>query len=61
MNARLGGFGLSRLYDHGTDPQTTHMVGTMGYLAPEFVRTGKASPLTDVFAFGIFSLRLLLP
>ncbi|KAB8104212.1 hypothetical protein EE612_036951, partial [Oryza sativa] len=34
MNARLGDFGLSRLYDHGTDPQTTHLVGTMGYLAP---------------------------
>ncbi|KAM3197111.1 hypothetical protein ACQJBY_072655 [Aegilops geniculata] len=58
MNARLGDFGLSRLYDHGTDPQTTHMVGTMGYLAPEFVRTGKASALTDVFAFGIFLLEV---
>uniref|UniRef100_A0ACD5UYH4 Uncharacterized protein n=1 Tax=Avena sativa TaxID=4498 RepID=A0ACD5UYH4_AVESA len=54
MNGRLGDFGLSRLYDHGTDPQTTHMVGTMGYMAPELVRTGKASPLTDVFAFGTF-------
>ncbi|CDJ26437.1 hypothetical protein CFC21_040120 [Triticum aestivum] len=58
MNARLGDFGLSRLYDHGTDLQTTHMVGTMGYLAPEFVRTGKASALTDVFAFGIFLLEV---
>ncbi|CAM0957755.1 unnamed protein product [Alopecurus aequalis] len=58
MNGRLGDFGLSRLYDHGTDPQTTHMVGTMGYLAPELVRTGKASPLTDVFAFGIFLLEV---
>ncbi|KAM3347238.1 hypothetical protein ACQJBY_021295 [Aegilops geniculata] len=58
MNARLGDFGLSRLYDHGTDPQTTHMVGTMGYLAPEFVRTGKASAFTDVFAFGIFLLEV---
>lgn len=58
MNGRLGDFGLSRLYDHGTDPQTTHMVGTMGYLAPELVRTGKASALTDVFAFGIFLLEV---
>uniref|UniRef100_A0A8I6YWH3 non-specific serine/threonine protein kinase n=1 Tax=Hordeum vulgare subsp. vulgare TaxID=112509 RepID=A0A8I6YWH3_HORVV len=30
MNGRLGDFGLARLYDHGTDPQTTHMVGTKG-------------------------------
>jgi hypothetical protein len=58
MNGRLGDFGLSRLYDHGTDPQTTHMVGTMGYLAPELVRTGKASTLTDVFAFGVFLLEV---
>ncbi|KAF8690691.1 hypothetical protein HU200_041066 [Digitaria exilis] len=58
MNGRIGDFGLSRLYDHGTDPQTTHMVGTMGYLAPELVRSGKASPSTDVFAFGILLLEI---
>jgi serine/threonine protein kinase len=59
MNARLGDFGLARLYDHGADPQTTHVVGTMGYLAPELARTGKASPLTDVFAFGAFVLEVV--
>ncbi|KAK1643775.1 hypothetical protein QYE76_061580 [Lolium multiflorum] len=58
MNGRLGDFGLARLYDHGEDPQTTHVVGTMGYLAPELARTGKASPLTDVFAFGAFILEV---
>ncbi|XP_074575376.1 L-type lectin-domain containing receptor kinase SIT2-like [Curcuma longa] len=54
MNGRLGDFGLARLYDHGNDPQTTHIVGTMGYIAPELVRTGRASAATDVFAFGTF-------
>jgi serine/threonine protein kinase len=60
MNARLGDFGLARLYDHGggADPKTTHVVGTIGYIAPELGRTGKASPLTDVFAFGIFILEV---
>lgn len=58
MNGRLGDFGLARLYDHGTDLQTTHVVGTMGYLAPELLRMGKASPLTDVFAFGTFLLEV---
>ncbi|XP_073005050.1 L-type lectin-domain containing receptor kinase SIT2-like [Typha latifolia] len=58
MNGRLGDFGLARLYDHGTDPQTTHVVGTMGYLAPELARTGKATTLTDVFAFGSFILEV---
>ncbi|PNT77098.1 hypothetical protein BRADI_1g57772v3 [Brachypodium distachyon] len=28
MNARLGDFGLARLYGHGNDPQSTHVVGT---------------------------------
>jgi serine/threonine protein kinase len=31
----------------------------MGYLAPELVRTGKATPSTDVFAFGVFLLEVV--
>ncbi|CAM0145356.1 unnamed protein product [Urochloa decumbens] len=58
MNGRLGDFGLARLYDHGTDVHTTHVVGTMGYLAPELGHTGKATPATDVFAFGAFLLEV---
>ena len=59
LNGRLGDFGLARLYDHGTDPLTTHIVGTMGYLAPELARTGKATTATDVFAFGVFLLEVV--
>nr|CAB3494298.1 unnamed protein product [Digitaria exilis] len=59
MNARLGDFGLARLYDRGIDPQTTHVVGTIGYVAPELIRTGKATPFTDVFAFGVFILEVV--
>ncbi|XP_058000076.1 L-type lectin-domain containing receptor kinase IV.1-like [Hevea brasiliensis] len=58
LNGRLGDFGLARLYDHGTDPQTTHIVGTFGYLAPEHTRTGKATTKTDVYAFGAFLLEV---
>ncbi|XP_031281786.1 L-type lectin-domain containing receptor kinase IV.1-like [Pistacia vera] len=58
FNGRLGDFGLSRLYDHGSDPQTTHVVGTPGYLAPEQTRTGKATKSSDVFAFGAFVLEV---
>ncbi|KAL3839495.1 hypothetical protein ACJIZ3_024086 [Penstemon smallii] len=46
------------LYDHGSDPQTTHVVGTLGYLAPEHTRTGKATTSTDVYAFGAFLLEV---
>ncbi|KAL6841817.1 hypothetical protein ACP4OV_028329 [Aristida adscensionis] len=58
MNGRLGDFGLARLYDHGADAHTTHVVGTMGYLAPELGHTGKATPATDVFSFGAFLLEV---
>ncbi|XP_031399043.1 L-type lectin-domain containing receptor kinase IV.1-like [Punica granatum] len=58
LNGRLGDFGLARLYDHGTYPQTTHVAGTFGYLAPEHTRTGRATKATDVFAFGAFLLEV---
>ncbi|XP_042483775.1 L-type lectin-domain containing receptor kinase IV.2-like [Macadamia integrifolia] len=58
LNARLGDFGLAKLYDHGGDPKTTHVVGTFSYLAPEYARTGKANPSVDVFAFGVFLLEV---
>uniref|UniRef100_A0ACD5W6I4 Uncharacterized protein n=1 Tax=Avena sativa TaxID=4498 RepID=A0ACD5W6I4_AVESA len=58
LNGRLGDFGLARLYDHGVEHETTRVVGTIGYLAPELARTGKATSLSDVFAFGIFILEV---
>ncbi|KAL4381483.1 hypothetical protein HN51_005092 [Arachis hypogaea] len=58
LNGRLGDFGLARLYDHGSDPQTTHVVGTLGYLAPENTRTGKATTMSDVYSFGAFLLEV---
>ncbi|KAE8697692.1 L-type lectin-domain containing receptor kinase VI.2 [Hibiscus syriacus] len=59
MNARLGDFGLARLYDHGTDWHTTNVVGTIGYIAPELARNGKASTSSDVFAYGVLLLEIV--
>lgn len=58
LNGKLGDFGLAKFYDHGTIPQTTQIVGTIGYLAPEFTKTGKATTSTDVFSFGAFLLEM---
>ncbi|KAF3968425.1 hypothetical protein CMV_007691 [Castanea mollissima] len=58
LNGRLGDFGLARLCDHGANPQTTNVAGTVGYLAPELTRTGRATTFTDVFAFGAFMLEV---
>lgn len=58
LNGKLGDFGLARLYDHGSIPRTTKLVGTFGYMAPELMRTGHASTSTDVYAFGVFMLEV---
>ncbi|CDY55369.1 BnaA02g36540D [Brassica napus] len=57
-NARLGDFGLARLCSHGSDPQTTRVAGTWGYLSPDHVRTGRATTATDIFAFGVLLLEV---
>ncbi|XP_016648232.1 PREDICTED: L-type lectin-domain containing receptor kinase IX.1-like [Prunus mume] len=51
-------FGLARLVDHGKQSQTTILAGTMGYMAPECVTTGKASKETDVYSFGVVALEI---
>eukprot|EP01018_Ginkgo_biloba_P000278 Gb_37811 [translate_table: standard] len=58
LTAALGDFGLARLYDHSENPETTRVVGTLGYIAPELVHTGKATPSTDVFSFGVVLLEV---
>lgn len=58
MNPRLSDFGLARQYDHDEASHTTGVVGTIGYIAPELVRTGKASKNTDVFGYGVLLLEV---
>ncbi|XP_057819626.2 L-type lectin-domain containing receptor kinase SIT2-like [Cryptomeria japonica] len=58
FNGKLGDFGLARLYEHNEISQTTCVVGTLGYIAPELIHTGKVSPATDVFSFGILMLEV---
>ncbi|KAF3614606.1 putative agglutinin-2-like [Capsicum annuum] len=58
FNAKLGDFGLARLVDHDKGSQTTVLAGTMGYMAPECVTTGKANKETDVYSFGIVALEI---
>ncbi|PRQ56769.1 putative protein kinase RLK-Pelle-L-LEC family [Rosa chinensis] len=58
FNAKLGDFGLARLVDHGKLSQTTIVAGTMGYMAMEYVTTGKASKESDVYSFGVVALEI---
>ena len=58
FNANIGDFGLARLVDHELGSQTTVLAGTMGFLAPECVITGRASKESDVYSFGVVSLEI---
>ncbi|KAL5562745.1 hypothetical protein UlMin_032492 [Ulmus minor] len=58
FNAKLGDFGLARLIDEAAGQRTTALAGTLGYMAPEYVSTGKASKASDVFSFGVVALEI---
>jgi serine/threonine protein kinase len=57
-NAHLGDFGLARLLNN-EDSVTTNLAGTPGYLAPEIGFTGKATPESDVYSFGMVILEVI--
>lgn len=58
MNSRLSDFGLARFHDHNVDPRITHVVRTIGYIAPEMSRTRTSTTCSDVYAFGMFLLQV---
>ncbi|KAK9691546.1 hypothetical protein RND81_09G203500 [Saponaria officinalis] len=58
FNAKLGDFGLARLIDHGLGSQTTVLAGTLGYMAPECLITGKGSKESDVYSYGVVALEI---
>lgn len=57
---QLGDFGLARnQYDDLENPSENSVVGTLGYVAPEYAEFGKASTKTDVYSFGVVLLQLI--
>ncbi|RWR79505.1 L-type lectin-domain-containing protein [Cinnamomum micranthum f. kanehirae] len=44
--------------DHEVCGQTTVIAGTLGYLAPECVTSGRASKESDVYSFGVVLLEI---
>ncbi|KAJ9159234.1 hypothetical protein P3X46_024754 [Hevea brasiliensis] len=58
FNAKLGDFGLARLVEHGQRTDTTKLIGTDGYVAPEYLQSRKATKESDVYSFGIVALEI---
>ncbi|XP_058739353.1 cysteine-rich receptor-like protein kinase 44 [Vicia villosa] len=60
MNPKISDFGLARLCIKGeTQGSTNRIVGTYGYMAPEYVMYGEFSVKSDVFSFGILVLEII--
>ncbi|KAM3733904.1 hypothetical protein ACB098_11G173200 [Castanea mollissima] len=61
FNAKLGDFGLARTLQQSENTHHTTKViaGTPGYMAPETFLTGRATVVTDVYAFGVFVLEVV--
>lgn len=58
MRGRLGDFGLAKLYTHGGVPNTTRVVGTFGYLAPEVATMAAPTAASDVYSYGVVVLEV---
>ncbi|XP_052208282.1 serine/threonine receptor-like kinase NFP [Diospyros lotus] len=56
LRAKIANFGLAK---SGCNAITMHIVGTQGYIAPEYLADGIVSTKMDVFSFGVVLLELV--
>ncbi|XP_009788892.1 G-type lectin S-receptor-like serine/threonine-protein kinase At4g03230 isoform X1 [Nicotiana sylvestris] len=60
MNAKISDFGLARIIEgKSTEANTNRVVGTYGYMSPEYALEGLFSIKSDVFAFGVVVLEII--
>ncbi|XP_022142139.1 putative receptor-like protein kinase At4g00960 [Momordica charantia] len=60
MNSKISDFGMARLFElDETRGQTNRIVGTYGYMAPEYAYHGQFSIKSDVFSFGVLILEII--
>uniref|UniRef100_A0ACD5VUW4 Uncharacterized protein n=1 Tax=Avena sativa TaxID=4498 RepID=A0ACD5VUW4_AVESA len=56
---KVADFGLAKCQEIEQTAVSTRVMGTFGYLAPEYAATGKVSDRSDVFSFGVMLLELI--
>ncbi|PAN28507.1 hypothetical protein PAHAL_5G157600 [Panicum hallii] len=56
---KVADFGLAKYQAAEVTAVSTRVMGTFGYLAPEYAATGKVSDRSDVFSFGVMLLELI--
>uniref|UniRef100_A0A0D9XLU5 non-specific serine/threonine protein kinase n=1 Tax=Leersia perrieri TaxID=77586 RepID=A0A0D9XLU5_9ORYZ len=58
-NARVSDFGLAKILCSERSYVTTRVMGTFGYVAPEYARTGMLNERSDVYSFGVLIMEII--
>ncbi|MBA0566368.1 hypothetical protein Golob_011192, partial [Gossypium lobatum] len=58
-NPKVSDFGLAKLLGSGRSYVTTRVMGTFGYVAPEYASTGMLNERSDVYSFGILLMEII--
>ncbi|XP_074576400.1 putative serine/threonine-protein kinase At1g01540 [Curcuma longa] len=56
---KVSDFGLAKLLGSGRTYVTTRVMGTFGYVAPEYASTGMLNESSDVYSFGILIMEII--
>ncbi|CAM0945079.1 unnamed protein product [Alopecurus aequalis] len=56
---KIGDFGLAKLFPDNVTHVSTRVVGTTGYLAPEYVVHGQLTKKADVYSYGVLVLEII--
>ncbi|XP_062096102.1 probable leucine-rich repeat receptor-like serine/threonine-protein kinase At3g14840 isoform X5 [Humulus lupulus] len=60
MTPKISDFGLARIFEGTLDLANTHrVVGTIGYMSPEYAFRGIFSEKSDVFSYGVLLLEII--
>ncbi|KAL8088047.1 lysM domain receptor-like kinase 3 [Apium graveolens] len=59
FHGKVADFGLTKLTEVGSTSMPTRLVGTFGYMPPEYAQYGDVSPKVDVYAFGVVLYELI--
>ncbi|CAN1232592.1 LysM domain receptor-like kinase 3 [Linum perenne] len=59
FRAKVADFGLTKLTEVGSTSLPTRLVGTFGYMPPEYAQYGDVSPKVDVYALGVVLYELI--
>ncbi|XVF15541.1 hypothetical protein REPUB_Repub09cG0162800 [Reevesia pubescens] len=58
-NPKVSDFGLAKLLGSESSYITTRVMGTFGYVAPEYASTGMLNERSDVYSFGILIMEII--